>query len=60
MKPFCHGILIEAMGFTSEEYRASKATTHPRMAQIAPVVCLTPEDLEAGRVDRILADELFG
>lgn len=53
-------LIVEAMGFSNLEHRASKAATHPRMAQLAPVVCLTPEDLEAGRVGRILADELLG
>ncbi|AOH87245.1 hypothetical protein AWL63_24115 (plasmid) [Sphingomonas panacis] len=53
-------LIVEAMGFSSDEYRASKTVTHPRMAQIAPVVGITPEDLEAGRLGGILAEKLAG
>jgi hypothetical protein len=53
-------LIVEAMGFSNEEYLASKSATHPGMAQIAPVVCITPEDLEAGHVGSILAYALLG
>lgn len=43
-------IIVEAMGFTDETYLAAKAVTHPRMEQIAPLLCVSPEDVEQGRI----------
>lgn len=43
-------IIIEAMGFETADYLASKAVTHPRMKLIAPIVSISPSDVEADRV----------
>lgn len=50
--------LISAMGLLSEEYRAAKITRHPKLGSIAPVVCISTEDLETGRIGAILARRL--
>jgi hypothetical protein len=51
-------LVVEAMGFEDEDYKASKAVTHPRMAQIAPVVSITPAHLHEGHVRAILTGAL--
>ncbi len=43
-------ILVAAMGSTDETYLAAKAVTHPRMQQIAPVLCVSPDDVEEARI----------
>ena len=45
---------MEAMGSTDETYLAAKAVTHPRMAQIGPLVCVSPADVETGRIGAIV------
>ena len=47
-------IIIEAMGSANDVYMAAKAVTHPRMAQIAPVICVTHADLEKNRIGSII------
>lgn len=47
-------IVVEAMGSSDETYLASKAVTHPRMAQIAPVVCVSPADVERSQIGKIV------
>ncbi|PBN42286.1 hypothetical protein [Sphingobium sp. D43FB] len=47
-------IIVEAMGSTDDVYLATKAVTHPRMAQIAPVVCVSPADVDQQRVASIV------
>lgn len=51
-------LVVEATGFLSDEHRAAKISRHPKLASIAPVVCISPEDLETGRVGSILARRL--
>ena len=42
------------MGFSDEDYLASKATTHPRMRLLGPLLTIQPSDIEDERVcDRI-------
>ena len=43
-------IVVEAMDSNDETYRLSKAATHPRMEQLAPLVCVSPLDLERDRI----------
>ena len=43
-------IVIEAMGATDDAYLAAKAVTHPRMAQIAPLLCISPKDASEDRI----------
>src|SRR3546814_7393241 len=43
-------IIVEAMGSTDETYLAAKAVTHPRMQQIAQVLCVSPDDVEEARI----------
>ena len=47
-------IIVEAMGSSEDVYVAAKAVTHPRMEQIAPVVCVSPEDVEKYRIGQIV------
>ena len=48
-------LVIEAMGLSDADYLASKATTHPRMRQIAPLLIITPNDVESDRFhDRLI------
>lgn len=51
-------IVIEAMGFSDDDYLASKAATHPLMALIAPVANVTPDDIRNRRVASIIAHTL--
>ncbi len=51
--------IVEAMGLETEDYRAAKAKTLPRMEHIGPVSQITPADLfgdEAARSARRLMD----
>lgn len=43
-------LIIEAMGFDDESYRAAKAVMLPRMEQIAPVLAVTPRDADSQRI----------
>lgn len=47
-------LVIEAMGSDDEAYLLSKAVTHPRMEQLGPLVCVSPLDLEPGRIASIV------
>lgn len=47
-------IAVEAMGSQDPDYIASKAVTHPRMMQIAPLALVSPADGEAGRIGEIV------
>jgi len=51
-------LVIEAMGSLSDDHRAAKIARHPKLAAIAPVVCITPEDVDAARIGDILARNL--
>lgn len=42
-------IIVEAMSRTDEATRAAKAITHLRMARIAPVLSVTPADIDQNR-----------
>lgn len=44
-------VVVEAMGFDSDEYAASKAVTHPRMRQLGNLVKIKPEELERDVAD---------
>lgn len=50
--------VIEATGFDDDHYLALKAAPHPRMARIAPVLCIDPGDLAQGRFPSLLARAL--
>ncbi len=43
-------LIIEAVGFDDESYRAAKAVMLPRMEQIAPVLPVTPRDADSRRI----------
>lgn len=43
-------LVVEAMGFSDEDYLASKATTHPRMRLLGPLLTIQPSDVEGERV----------
>lgn len=43
-------LVVEAMGFVDDAYLAAKAVTHPRMKQIAPLLCISPTDANEDRV----------
>lgn len=47
-------IVVEAMGLRTEEYEASKAITHPRMAQLGQIVTIDRQDDNAHAVRRAL------
>ena len=47
-------LIVEAIGFEDDDYKASKAATHPRMTQIAPVVSISPAHVHEGHVRHIL------
>ncbi len=51
-------LIVEAIGFEDEDYKASKAATHPRMTQIAPVVSISPTHVHEGHVRHILTGAL--
>ena len=52
-------LIIEAMGFDDESYRAAKAVTLPRMQQIAPVLPVTPRDAEARLIGPMVMGAIF-
>ncbi len=54
-----HQLVVEAMGLLSDEYRAAKIARNPKLELIAPVVCISSDDLKMGRVARILAHRLW-
>ena len=39
-------LVIEAMGFDTDDYHAAKAVTHPRMALLGDLVTLTPHEVD--------------
>lgn len=43
-------LVVEAMGSTDDAYLAAKATTHPRMEQIAPLLCISQKDTNEDRI----------
>ncbi|WP_313808112.1 hypothetical protein [Sphingobium sp.] len=47
-------LIIEAMDFDDETYRAAKAVTLPRMRQIAPVLPVMPSDADHRRIGSML------
>jgi hypothetical protein len=51
-------LVVQAIGTQPDEGQSSKATALPRLAQIAPVVALSSEDLETGRARSVLVDAL--
>ncbi|MGF7151654.1 hypothetical protein FHS96_005320 [Sphingomonas zeicaulis] len=51
-------LVVEAMGFATPEYLDAKRVTHPRMERIAPVVAVTPADVESGRLSHMLRTAL--
>lgn len=51
-------LVVDALGHTDDEYLAAKVAMRPRMVQIAPIVGITPADVDAGRVGRLLRDAL--
>ena len=51
-------LVVEAMGFSDEEYLASKTTTHPRMRLLGPLLTIQPSDVEGDRVCDQLASAL--
>jgi hypothetical protein len=42
-------VVVEAMGFKTEDYAASKAVTHPRMRHIGDLAEIDAADVECGR-----------
>ncbi|MDE8652841.1 hypothetical protein [Novosphingobium album (ex Liu et al. 2023)] len=51
-------IVVEAMGSTDEAYLAAKAITHARTKQIAPLLCISPTDVEQNRVGSLVGRAL--
>lgn len=51
-------LVVQALGFLSDEHRAAKISQNPKLQAIAPVVCITPEDLATRRLGDILARKL--
>lgn len=47
-------VIVEAMGSREDVYLAAKAVTHPRMEQIAPIVCILPQDVEQSQIAPIV------
>ncbi|MDF0490389.1 hypothetical protein PX554_19865 [Sphingomonas sp. H39-1-10] len=43
-------VIVEALGFDTEDYEKTKAITHPRMAMIAPIVTIDAGQLENGEL----------
>ena len=39
-------VVVEAMGFDSDEYEAAKAVTHPRMAVLGDLVTLDRSEID--------------
>jgi hypothetical protein len=51
-------LVVEAMGSTADDYLASKAVTHPRMARIAPILSVTPRDAAGGGIPAMISAAL--
>jgi hypothetical protein len=51
-------LVVEASGHTDDEFRAAKVAMRPRLTQIAPVVSITPADVDSGRVGDLLNEAL--
>lgn len=51
-------LVVEAMGFKTEEYEASKAITHPRMAHLGQIVTINRQDDDAHTGRRALLEGL--
>lgn len=51
-------LVVEAMGLRSDESRATKIARHHKLASIAPVVCISSDELETGRIGAVLARRL--
>ena len=51
-------LVVEAMGFKTEEYEASKAITHPRMAHLGQIVTIDRQDDDAHTGRRALLEGL--
>ena len=39
-------LVVEAMGFDSDDYEAAKAVTHPRMKTLGDLMTLDPSEVE--------------
>ncbi|MDF0490557.1 hypothetical protein PX554_20710 [Sphingomonas sp. H39-1-10] len=52
-------LIVEAMGGPSADYLAQKAAGHRNLEQIAPVLVITPADVDDGRVSRLLSEALI-
>jgi hypothetical protein len=52
-------LIVEAMGGPSADYLAQKAIGHRNLEQIAPVLVITPGDVDARRVGWLLSDALI-
>lgn len=51
-------LVVEAMGFSDDDYLTSKATTHPRMRLLGPLLTIEPTDIEKDRVGDLIASAL--
>ncbi|MAM37040.1 MAG: hypothetical protein CL949_00715 [Erythrobacter sp.] len=47
-------LIVEAMGFVSDDYLAAKAVTHPRMELIAPILSVSVEDVDRAAVPSMI------
>lgn len=47
-------IVAEAMGFETEDYKAAKAVTHPRMAHLGRLVTIDSKQVESGEAMTLL------
>jgi len=45
-------LVVEAMGFDSEDYEAAKAVTHPRMRTLGDLMTLDPCEVDQGQATR--------
>lgn len=52
-------LIVEAMGGPSADYLAQKETGHRKLEQIAPVLVITPADVDDGKVSRLLSEALI-
>src|SRR3546814_15579863 len=50
-------VMVEAMGSNDAMYLLSKAATHPRMEQLAPLVCVPPLGPERPRISPARSEE---
>jgi hypothetical protein len=56
--PPANPVRFKAMGFSDDDYLASKATTHPRMRLLGPLLTIEPTDVEKDRVGDLIAAAL--